>query len=171
MVSSSPHSNGKRRMSSIRQRLRCWDNSRYPHVTIVWGKPDEISRCLIESPIVRKVSFTGSVPVGNQLVALAGALQSVQCRSGVHLAAAGQRTARRVHGAVCRGCAASRRRDCHWCDVAGSGGWFFTPTVEIGLPDHALLMTDEPFSPIAPIVRFGTLEFDGYLVTKYVTQV
>ena len=39
---------------------------------IVWGVPGEISRQLIESPLVRVVSFTGSVPVGRQLAALAG---------------------------------------------------------------------------------------------------
>jgi len=39
---------------------------------IVWGVPSEISRQLIESPLVRVVSFTGSVPVGRQLAALAG---------------------------------------------------------------------------------------------------
>jgi succinate-semialdehyde dehydrogenase/glutarate-semialdehyde dehydrogenase len=38
----------------------------------VWGDPAAISRQLIESPIVRVVSFTGSVPVGRQLAALAG---------------------------------------------------------------------------------------------------
>ncbi|WP_338616159.1 NAD-dependent succinate-semialdehyde dehydrogenase [Pigmentiphaga sp. CHJ604] len=42
-------------------------------LNIVWGVPSEISTYLIESPIVRKISFTGSVPVGKQLSALAGA--------------------------------------------------------------------------------------------------
>lgn len=42
-------------------------------LNIVWGEPAEISRYLITSPIVRKVSFTGSTPVGKQLAALAGA--------------------------------------------------------------------------------------------------
>ncbi|OVZ57376.1 NAD-dependent succinate-semialdehyde dehydrogenase [Pigmentiphaga sp. NML080357] len=42
-------------------------------LNIVWGVPSEISTYLIESPIVRKISFTGSVPVGKQLAALAGA--------------------------------------------------------------------------------------------------
>jgi succinate-semialdehyde dehydrogenase/glutarate-semialdehyde dehydrogenase len=35
--------------------------------------PHEISEYLIQSPIVRKVSFTGSIPVGKQLAAMAGA--------------------------------------------------------------------------------------------------
>lgn len=39
----------------------------------VWGDPAAISSHLITSPIVRKISFTGSVPVGKQLAALAGA--------------------------------------------------------------------------------------------------
>ena len=39
---------------------------------IVWGMPGDISRQLIASPLVRVVSFTGSVPVGRQLAALAG---------------------------------------------------------------------------------------------------
>ncbi len=38
---------------------------------ILWGPPAGISRRLIESPQVRVVSFTGSVPVGRQLAALA----------------------------------------------------------------------------------------------------
>ena len=41
-------------------------------LNVVWGVPSEISNYLIRSPIVRKVSFTGSVPVGKQLAALAG---------------------------------------------------------------------------------------------------
>ena len=42
-------------------------------LNIVWGVPSQISEYLIKSPIVRKVSFTGSIPVGKQLAALAGA--------------------------------------------------------------------------------------------------
>lgn len=41
-------------------------------LNVVWGAPSIISRHLIESPIVRKISFTGSVAVGKQLAALAG---------------------------------------------------------------------------------------------------
>ncbi len=41
-------------------------------LNVVWGVPHEVSEHLISSPIVRKVSFTGSVPVGKQLAALAG---------------------------------------------------------------------------------------------------
>jgi len=42
-------------------------------LNIVWGDPPQVSDYLIRSPIVRKISFTGSVPVGKQLAALAGA--------------------------------------------------------------------------------------------------
>lgn len=42
-------------------------------LNLVWGVPGEISEYLIKSPIVRKVSFTGSIPVGKQLAAMAGA--------------------------------------------------------------------------------------------------
>jgi succinate-semialdehyde dehydrogenase/glutarate-semialdehyde dehydrogenase len=42
-------------------------------LNLVWGVPSQISEYLIKSPIVRKVSFTGSIPVGKQLAALAGA--------------------------------------------------------------------------------------------------
>jgi succinate-semialdehyde dehydrogenase/glutarate-semialdehyde dehydrogenase len=40
---------------------------------LVFGRPPEISEHLIASPIVRKVSFTGSVPVGKHLAGLAAA--------------------------------------------------------------------------------------------------
>lgn len=41
-------------------------------LNVVWGVPAEVSDHLIRSPISRKVSFTGSVPVGKQLASLAG---------------------------------------------------------------------------------------------------
>jgi succinate-semialdehyde dehydrogenase/glutarate-semialdehyde dehydrogenase len=40
-------------------------------VAVVFGVPAEVSEHLIASPIIRKVSFTGSVPVGRQLLKLA----------------------------------------------------------------------------------------------------
>lgn len=43
-------------------------------LNVVWGVPSEVSTYLINSPIVRKISFTGSVPVGKHLAAMAGAL-------------------------------------------------------------------------------------------------
>lgn len=54
-------------------------------LNIVWGMPSEISNYLITSPIVRKVSFTGSVPVGKQLAALAGAhMKRISMELGGH---------------------------------------------------------------------------------------
>lgn len=54
-------------------------------LNIVWGVPSEVSDHLIRSPIVRKVSFTGSVPVGKQLAALAGAhMKRVTMELGGH---------------------------------------------------------------------------------------
>lgn len=41
-------------------------------VNLVYGVPAEISEYLIPHPVIRKVTFTGSTPVGKQLAALAG---------------------------------------------------------------------------------------------------
>lgn len=42
-------------------------------VNLVYGVPSEISDYLISHPVIRKISFTGSTPVGKQLASLAGA--------------------------------------------------------------------------------------------------
>lgn len=42
-------------------------------LNVVWGEPAEVAQFLVPHPLVRKISFTGSVPVGKQLAALAGA--------------------------------------------------------------------------------------------------
>ena len=41
-------------------------------INLVFGVPAEISEYLIPHPVIRKVTFTGSTPVGKQLAALAG---------------------------------------------------------------------------------------------------
>jgi len=41
-------------------------------VQLVYGTPAEISAYLIPHPVIRKISFTGSTPVGKQLASLAG---------------------------------------------------------------------------------------------------
>jgi len=41
-------------------------------VGLVYGDPAEVSATLIAHPLIRKVTFTGSTPVGKQLAALAG---------------------------------------------------------------------------------------------------
>ncbi|MCD9028718.1 NAD-dependent succinate-semialdehyde dehydrogenase [Luteimonas sp. BDR2-5] len=40
-------------------------------MNIVFGEPDPVSRHLLDSDVIRKVSFTGSVPVGKHLLKLA----------------------------------------------------------------------------------------------------
>lgn len=41
-------------------------------LNLVYGDPAQISNYLIKSPIIRKISFTGSVGVGKHLASLAG---------------------------------------------------------------------------------------------------
>ncbi|MER1967863.1 NAD-dependent succinate-semialdehyde dehydrogenase [Castellaniella sp. GW247-6E4] len=193
-------------------------------LNVVWGVPAEVSDTLIRSPIVRKVSFTGSVPVGKQLAALAGAhMKRVTMELGGHSPvlvfddADAPRAARQLArfkvrnaGQVCvsptrfyvqdgaydafveafldelrgvrvgdglapdtdMGPLAHERRipamERFIEDARARGGevllggsrldrpgFFFEPTVIGGLPDDALLMTEEPFGPIAPISRFS----------------
>ncbi|WP_269499976.1 NAD-dependent succinate-semialdehyde dehydrogenase [Castellaniella sp. S9] len=196
-------------------------------LNVVWGVPAEVSDTLIRSPIVRKVSFTGSVPVGKQLAALAGAhMKRVTMELGGHspvlvfddadVPRAARLLARfkvRNAGQVCisptrfyiqdgaydafletfldelrsvrvgdglapdteMGPLAHERRlpamERFVEDARARGGevllgggrldrpgFFFEPTVVGGLPDDALLMTEEPFGPIAPISRFSDPE-------------
>lgn len=53
--------------------LRCFLDAGLPAdvVQLVFGVPDEVSRHLLASPVTRKLSFTGSVPVGKHLMRLA----------------------------------------------------------------------------------------------------
>lgn len=54
--------------------LNCFVDAGLPKgvVGLVFGSPAEISSYLISHPIIRKITFTGSTPVGKQLAALAG---------------------------------------------------------------------------------------------------
>lgn len=192
-------------------------------LNIVWGVPHEISDYLIRSPIVRKVSFTGSVPVGKQLASLAGAhMKPVTMELGGHspvivfddadVTRAAKMLAKfkiRNAGQVCvsptrfyihekvyddflatfvdtlkgirvgdglepetqMGPLAHERRVPAMTrfveDAVQLGGkvvlggepldrkgFFFSPTVVTDVSESALLMTEEPFGPIAPLVRF-----------------
>lgn len=53
--------------------MRCFQDAGLPGnvAQIVFGVPDTVSRHLLASPITRKLSFTGSVPVGKALMRLA----------------------------------------------------------------------------------------------------
>ena len=54
-------------------------------LNVLFGEPAEISEVLIKSPVIRKVSFTGSVPVGRHLSAMAGeALKPITLELGGH---------------------------------------------------------------------------------------
>jgi succinate-semialdehyde dehydrogenase/glutarate-semialdehyde dehydrogenase len=192
-------------------------------LNIVWGKPGEVSDYLIRSPIVRKVSFTGSVPVGKQLAALAGQYMKrgtwelgghspVLVFDDADIDRAATMLARfkiRNAGQVCvsptrfyvqkgayekflakftdvikgikvgngleasteMGPLAHARRVpavekfvedslkrggkiLTGGEAPASKGFFFEPTVITGLPDDSMLMTQEPFCPIAPVVPF-----------------
>ncbi|QDF98022.1 NAD-dependent succinate-semialdehyde dehydrogenase [Azoarcus sp. DD4] len=196
-------------------------------LNIVWGVPAEVSRHLIESPIVRKLSFTGSVPVGKRLAALAGAhMKRISMELGGHspvivfddadvdeAATALARYKMRNAGQVCvsptrfyvqRGIyerfvarfaqVVSEIRIGHGLedgtqmgplihgrrlaavhelvsDAAEQGGeivtggarigergHFYAPTVIAGVPDHARVMREEPFGPVASITRFDDVE-------------
>lgn len=193
-------------------------------LNIVWGEPAKVSDYLIRSPIVRKVSFTGSVPVGKQLAALAGAhMKRITMELGGHspvlifddanIEQAAKSLAKfkiRNAGQVCvsptrfyvqekaydqfldifvntlksiqvgdgtaqgtdMGPLAHERRigsmNAFVEDARQRGatielggnplsqtGYFFPPTVITHLNDDAKLMTEEPFGPIAPVVKFS----------------
>ncbi|MBY5406429.1 NAD-dependent succinate-semialdehyde dehydrogenase [Rhizobium leguminosarum] len=54
--------------------IRCFVDAGVPAgvVNLVYGTSREISPYLISHPVIKKISFTGSTPVGKQLAALAG---------------------------------------------------------------------------------------------------
>ena len=196
-------------------------------LNIVWGVPHEVSDYLIRSPIVRKVSFTGSVAVGKQLAALAGSLMKrctmepgghapvIVCDDADVEKAADMLAPFKFRnaGQVCisptrfyvqeaaydkfvarflskveaikvgagsdpanrMGPLAQQRRvaqfagfidDAHQRGATilaggktlGETGNFYAPTVVADLPDDSRLMTEEPFGPVAGMIRFKTVE-------------
>jgi succinate-semialdehyde dehydrogenase/glutarate-semialdehyde dehydrogenase len=196
-------------------------------LNIVWGVPHEVSDHLIASPIVRKITFTGSTAVGKMLAAKAAALMKrstmelgghapvIVCddadvelaiklmvpykfrnagqvcvsptrfyvQEGVYdrfVAGFVEKTqalkvgdglaegtqmgplaqARRV-GAVAGFIDDARERGASvlvgGAPIPGSGN-FFAPTVIADLPDNARLLNEEPFGPVAGMIRFKTID-------------
>ena len=67
--------------------MRCLADAGLPSgvAQLVHGVPDTVSRHLLASPVIRKVSFTGSVPVGKHLMKLAAdGLKRVTMELGGH---------------------------------------------------------------------------------------
>lgn len=194
-------------------------------VNLVTGNSKTIAQHLIRSPVVRKVSLTGSVPVGKELLRLAAeGVKKVSMELGGHApvlvfedadvvkaAEAAAAAKFRNCGQVCispsrfyvheavyepfakrftevakglkigRGCeegvtmgplANARGLETAKSlvsDALGKGaelltggrapagfnrGFFYEPTVLGRVPDHARIMIEEPFAPIAPISTF-----------------
>jgi succinate-semialdehyde dehydrogenase/glutarate-semialdehyde dehydrogenase len=196
-------------------------------LNIVWGVPSEVSDHLIGSPVVRKITFTGSVPVGKMLAAKAAALmkrstmelgghapvivcddadvdaavkllvphkfrnagqvcisptrfyvqegvyerfvaefvgktQSLKVGDGLSPdTRMGPLAMQRRVGAVAGFVDDARERG---ASVLAGGapmpgvGNFFAPTVIADLPEDSRLMTEEPFGPVAGMLRFKTME-------------
>ena len=196
-------------------------------LNIVWGVPAEVSDHLIASPVVRKITFTGSTAVGKMLAAKASALMKrstmelgghapvIVCddadvdlaiklmvpykfrnagqvcvsptrfyvQEGVYdrfVAGFVEKTqalkvgdglaegtqmgplaqARRV-GAVAGFIDDARERGASvlvgGAPIPGSGN-FFAPTVIADLPDNSRLLNEEPFGPVAGMIRFKTID-------------
>jgi succinate-semialdehyde dehydrogenase/glutarate-semialdehyde dehydrogenase len=194
-------------------------------VNFVTGNSGAIADQLIRSPIVKKVSVTGSVPVGKQILALAAeGVKKVSMELGGHGPVVVFKDFDPVKAAEI--CAPTKFRNCgqvcisptrfyvhesryedfagRFAEIAkglkiGTGleegvqvgpmanrrgvetiramtedavskgadllaggrvpdgrnqGYFFEPTVLGRVPDNAMVMTEEPFGPIAPITTF-----------------
>ncbi|MBB3257162.1 succinate-semialdehyde dehydrogenase/glutarate-semialdehyde dehydrogenase [Paraburkholderia bannensis] len=196
---------------------------------VVFGVPDEVSKTLIASPIIRKVTFTGSVPIGRLLAARAAeGVKPITLELGGHgpvlvfkdadverAAVEGAANRFRGTGQVCIsstrfliqrevydefvghfvsatqalkvgdgmqpgtqvGPLANPRQIAKMeelvADAVARGakvlaggkrvageGYFFEPTVLADVPMEARVMHEEPFGPIAVMMRFDQLE-DG----------
>jgi succinate-semialdehyde dehydrogenase/glutarate-semialdehyde dehydrogenase len=193
-------------------------------VNVICGDAAQISEAMIASPVIRKVSFTGSTPVGRALAQSAGAsLKKITLELGGHapvivfddvdleevveatvmarFANAGQsclaptrffvqerryaqfvelfsaragalRVGEGMDPATQMGPLTSARRlplmDGLVSDALTKGarltaggkrlerpGFFFAPTVLADVPEHATLMSEEPFGPVTAIVPFA----------------
>jgi len=209
--------------------VRCFHDAGLPKgvLNLVFGVPADVSQHLIGSDLVKKISFTGSVPVGKLLAGLAAkGMKRATMELGGHSPvvvfgdADPEKTADTIAGFKYRNAgqvcisptrfyvqddvydrflkrfteyaqgiklgdglekgttmgplANSRRLDAMESLVNdsknrggkivtggkrhGNQGYFFEPTVITDVPDDSKIMTEEPFGPVAPIVRFKTFD-------------
>ena len=205
--------------------VKCFHDAGVPPgvLNLVYGVPAEISEYLIPSPIIRKVSFTGSIPVGKHLNALAAShMKRATMELGGHAPVlvfddADVEGAAKLMGAfkyrnAGQVCVSPTRFFVHdkvydnfvgkFIDIAnktkvgdgmeadsrmgplanprrvnaieafvadaqdkgakvaaggkriGNQGNFFQPTVLTDVPDNARIMNEEPFGPVAVMLRF-----------------
>jgi succinate-semialdehyde dehydrogenase/glutarate-semialdehyde dehydrogenase len=209
--------------------VRCFHDAGLPKgvLNLVFGVPADVSQHLVGSDLVKKISFTGSVPVGKLLAGLAAkGMKKATMELGGHspvvvfgdtdpektadtIAAFKYRNAGQVcisptrfyvqdgvydrflkrfteyaqgiklgdgleKGTTMGPLANPRRLDAMEALVNdsknrggkivtggkrhGNQGYFFEPTVITDVPDDSKIMTEEPFGPVAPIVRFKTFD-------------
>ncbi|MGA3141222.1 MAG: NAD-dependent succinate-semialdehyde dehydrogenase [Xanthobacteraceae bacterium] len=209
--------------------VRCFADAGLPAgvLNLVFGVPAKISEQLIAKDEVRKISFTGSIPVGKHLAALAAkGMKRATMELGGHspvvvfadadpeksadtIAGFKYRNSGQVcisptrfyvqeqvydrflarfteyakglqlgdgleKGVTMGPLANARRIDAMESFVRdakdrggkiatggerhGNQGYFFAPTVITDVPDDSKIMTQEPFGPLAPVVRFKTLD-------------
>lgn len=205
--------------------VRCFHDAGVPAgvLNLVYGVPAEISEYLIPHPSVRKISFTGSVPVGKHLASMAGLhMKRATMELGGHapvmifddvdtdaVASLTSGLKYRNAGQVCisptrffvhekaydkfvgkfidlakgikvgdgldadskMGALANPRRvnamESIIADVREKGGKvqaggnrignqgnFFEPTVVTDVPKNARILSEEPFGPVAVMIRF-----------------
>jgi succinate-semialdehyde dehydrogenase / glutarate-semialdehyde dehydrogenase len=209
--------------------VRCFADAGLPAgvLNLVFGVPAKISEHLIAKDEVRKISFTGSIPVGKHLAVLAAkGMKRATMELGGHspvvvfadadpeksadtIAGFKYRNSGQVcisptrfyvqeqvydrflarfteyakglklgdgleKGVTMGPLANARRIDAMESFVRdakdrggkivtggerhGNQGYFFEPTVITEVPDDSKIMTQEPFGPLAPVVRFKTLD-------------
>jgi succinate-semialdehyde dehydrogenase/glutarate-semialdehyde dehydrogenase len=209
--------------------VRCFADAGLPAgvLNLVFGVPSDVSEHLLAKEAVRKISFTGSIPVGKHLAALAAkGMKRTTMELGGHspvvvfadadpekaadtIAAFKYRNAGQVcisptrfyvqepvykkflarftdyakgiklgdgleKGNTMGPMANARRIDTMDKFVAdaksrggnvvtggkrhGNQGYFYEPTVVTEVPDDSMIMTQEPFGPVAPIVTFKTFD-------------
>jgi succinate-semialdehyde dehydrogenase/glutarate-semialdehyde dehydrogenase len=197
-------------------------------LNVIFGEPAAVSSRLIAHPAIRKITFTGSVPVGQLLARQAAEAGGKRCTmelgghapvliledadldravsvlsvskfrnagqvciaptrffvhdslhdrfvEGMATAARGLRVGSGLDDGIAMGPLANPRRiaamEGFISDAIDSGGRltaggerlanqgnFFAPTVIADVPDHARVMNEEPFGPIAVTSRVGSID-------------